>query len=40
MSNKKSPVIQTSLDIAAKGHQIKHERIYSFGMMSIEEEED
>ena len=28
---------QTALELAAKGHKVKHERRYSFGMMSIQE---
>ena len=37
VNNKKNPVSQTTFEIAAKGHKDKHERIYSLGMMSIQE---
>ena len=40
INNKMSPPIQTALDRATKGHQIKHERRYSFKMMSIPEKEE
>ena len=40
VSNKKSHVSQIALELAAKGHQIKHERRYSFEMMSIQEKEE
>ena len=40
INNKRGPVIQTALALAAKGHQIKHQRIYLFRMMSIQEKEE
>ena len=39
VNSKKSPVSQTTLELAAKGHKVKHERGYSFGMMSIQEDD-
>ena len=39
VSNKKNPVSQNALELAAKGHKAKHERRYSFGMMSIQEDD-
>jgi len=39
VNSKKSPVSQTALELAAKGHKVKHERRYSFGMMSIQEDD-
>ena len=39
VSDKQNPVIQTVLDLVAKGHKSKHQRIYSFGMMTIQEDE-
>ena len=39
VSNKNNRVIQTALDLIAKGHKAKHERRYSFGMMSIQEDD-
>ena len=39
VNSKKSHVSQTGLELAAKGHKVKHERIYSFGMMSIQEDD-
>ena len=39
VNNKKNLVSQTALDLAAKGHKAKHERRYSFGMMSIQEDD-
>ena len=37
LRNKKSPISQTALELAAKGHKFKHERRFSVGMMSIQE---
>ena len=39
VSNKKNHVIQTALELATKGHKSRHERRYSFGMMSFQEDE-
>ena len=39
VNSKKSPIRQTTLELAAKGHKLKHERRYSFGMMSIQEDD-
>ena len=39
VNSKKSLVSQTALELAAKGHKVKHERRYSFGMMSIQEDD-
>ena len=39
VNSKKSPVSQTALELATKGHKVKHERRYSFGMMSIQEDD-
>ena len=39
VNSKKSSVSQTALELVAKGHKAKHERRYSFGMMSIQEDE-
>ena len=39
VNSKKSPVSQTALELVAKGHKVKHERRYSFGMMSIQEDD-
>ena len=39
VSNKKYPISQIALELAAKGHKVKHERRYSFGMMSIQEDD-
>ena len=39
VSNKNNHVSQTALKLAAKGHKAKHERRYSFGMMSIQEDD-
>ena len=38
VNSKKSPVSQTALELVAKDHKVKHERRYSFGMMSIQED--
>ena len=35
VNSKKRPISQTALELVAKGHKVKHERRYSFGMMSI-----
>ena len=40
INNKRSPGSQTALEVTTKGHQIKHERRYSFEMMSIQEKEE
>ena len=40
INNKRSHVSQIALELATKGHQIKHGRIYSFEMMSIQEKEE
>ena len=39
VNSKKSHVSQTALELATKGHKVKHERRYSFGMMSIQEDD-
>ena len=39
VNSKKSPVSQTALELTAKGHKVKLERRYSFGMMSIQEDD-
>ena len=39
VNSKKSPVSLTALELAAKGHKVKHERRYSFGIMSIQEDD-
>ena len=39
INSKKRPVSQTALELAAKGHKVKHERRYAFGMMSIQEDD-
>ena len=39
VNSKKSHVSQTTLELAAKGHKVKHERRYFFGMMSIQEDD-
>ena len=39
VNNKKNPVSQTALELPGKGHKAKHERRHSFGMMSIQEDD-
>ena len=40
VNSKKILVSQTALELAAKGHKVKHERRYSCGMMSIKEDDE
>ena len=40
INNKRGPIIQTTLALATKCQQIKHERRYLFRMMSIQEKEE
>ena len=39
VNSKKNTVSQIDLELAAKGHKVKHERRYSCGMMSIQEDD-
>ena len=39
INSKKIHVSQIALELAAKGHKVKHERRYYFRMMSIQEDE-
>ena len=39
LGKKASPVSQSTLELAAKGHKERHARRYSFGMVSIQEED-
>ena len=39
VNSKKNHVSQSALEPAAKGHKVKHERRYSFGMISIQEDD-